>query len=120
EGQAAREGHGQQGPATEGHGPAPSPAATDTDTDTAAAIDIGTAAASARDAGLQDPMELTPPAGEGAPWLVPETRRSWTPGPDSVSIDAASGSPGELSGFAGYPLPANLSDERIGANVCYL
>ena len=120
EGHEGHEGHGQQGPAHEGHGPAPSPADTDTDTDTAAAIDIGTAAASARDAGLQDPMELTPPAGEGAPWLVSETRRSWTPGPDSVSIDAASGEPVEQIRFADYPLAAKLTDWGIRAHMGFL
>ena len=65
-------------------------------------------------------MELTPPAGEGAPWLVSETRRSWTPGPDSVSIDAASGEPVEQIRFADYPLAAKLTDWGIRAHMGFL
>lgn len=78
------------------------------------------AVATARSAGLSDPMQLTPPAAESAPWLVNETRRSWTVGADSVSVDARTGQVVERIDFADYPLAAKLTDWGIRGHMGFL
>lgn len=103
----------------EGHGVAGS-----TGSGAASAADpaegIEHALAGARLAGLQDPMLLTPPAAEGAPWRVKESRRSWTAGPDAVSIDPASGHVVQRIDFADFPLAAKLTDWGIRVHMGFL
>ncbi|MFN3601643.1 MAG: PepSY-associated TM helix domain-containing protein [Dietzia sp.] len=74
----------------------------------------------ARAAGLTEPVQLTPPAGDGGPWRVQEVRRSWTPGPDAVSIDAATGTVVQSIPFSSYPVAARLTDWGIRLHMGFL
>ncbi|MFN3339135.1 MAG: PepSY-associated TM helix domain-containing protein [Dietzia sp.] len=109
----------------EGHGSHTGAHGTDTGTHTDSAItwtpdDAGAALAGARAAGLTEPVQLTPPAGDGGPWRVQEVRRSWTPGPDAVGIDAATGTVVQSIPFSSYPAAARLTDWGIRLHMGFL
>ena len=76
--------------------------------------------ASALDAGLTDPIQLTPPAGPGETWTAAETRRSYAYGPDSAALDPHTGEVVERLDFADYPLAAKLADWGIRAHMGFL
>lgn len=76
--------------------------------------------ASAVDAGLTDPIQLTPPAGPGETWMASETRRSYAYGPDSAALDPRAGEVVERLDFADYPLAAKLADWGIRAHMGFL
>ncbi|QGW26375.1 MULTISPECIES: PepSY domain-containing protein [unclassified Dietzia] len=78
------------------------------------------ALAGARSAGLTEPVQLVPPAAEGDPWRVQEARRSWTPGPDAVSIDPATGGVVQSIPFSSYPVAAKLTDWGIRLHMGFL
>ncbi|PAY22905.1 peptidase [Dietzia natronolimnaea] len=78
------------------------------------------ALAGARSAGLTDPVQLVPPTADGDPWRVQEARRSWTPGPDAVSIDPATGGVVQSIPFSGYPVAAKLTDWGIRLHMGFL
>lgn len=81
------------------------------------AVGVDGVLSGARAAGLQDPMTLTPPTEAGASWLVAETRRSWTAGPDSVTIDSSTGEVVEHQRFADFPVAAKFADWGIRAHM---
>lgn len=96
---------------------------TDADSATVAAWtadDAGVALTGARTAGLTEPVQLVPPAGDGDLWRVQEVRRSWTPGPDAVSIDAATGEVVQSLPFSDYPVAARLTDWGIRLHMGFL
>ncbi|MFN7244263.1 MAG: PepSY-associated TM helix domain-containing protein, partial [Dietzia cercidiphylli] len=121
------EGHGSHGGA---HGAVTGSAngtgtGTGTDADSATATawtadDAGVALAGARTAGLTEPVQLVPPAGDDDLWRVQEVRRSWTPGPDAASIDAATGEVVQSLPFSDYPLAARLTDWGIRLHMGFL
>ncbi|AWH96912.1 PepSY-associated TM helix domain-containing protein [Dietzia psychralcaliphila] len=122
----AAEGHEGHGSHTADHG-------TGTSAGTGAGVGVGAdtdaawtpdgarvALAGAGAAGLTEPVQLTPPAGDGGPWRVQEVRRSWTPGPDAVSIDAATGAVVQSIPFSSYPAAARLTDWGIRFHMGFL
>lgn len=74
----------------------------------------------AREEGLRGPVQLTPPTAESAPWRVKEVRRSWTWGPDAVSIDPSTGLVVERIAFADWPVVAKLTDWGIRVHMGFL
>lgn len=74
----------------------------------------------ALDAGLSEPLQITPAAEGGGPWTVAETRRSYTAGPDTLAVDPASGDVVGRLDFADYPLAAKLADWGIRAHMGFL
>jgi uncharacterized iron-regulated membrane protein len=114
----AADGHEGHGSHTGAHGTG---TGTSTSTDTDWTPDgARVALAGAHATGLTEPVELTPPAGDGGPWLVQEVRRSWTPGPDAVSIDAATGTAVQSIPFSSYPAAARLADWGIRLHMGFL
>ncbi|MCB1255157.1 MAG: PepSY domain-containing protein [Austwickia sp.] len=76
--------------------------------------------AAARQAGLSGPVQMTPPVAAGAPWLIKETRHSWTAGPNAVSIDPTSSAVVQRLDFATWPLAAKLTDWGIRIHMGFL
>lgn len=71
-------------------------------------------------AGLSAPIQLTPPAEPGGVWTAAETRRSFTYGPDTVTVDAETGDVVDRLDFADYPVAAKLADWGIRAHMGFL
>lgn len=84
------------------------------------ADDAGVALTGARTAGLTEPVQLVPPTGDADLWRVQEVRRSWTPGPDAASIDAATGEVVQELRFSDYPVAARLTDWGIRLHMGFL
>ncbi|MGF0225310.1 PepSY-associated TM helix domain-containing protein [Dietzia natronolimnaea] len=82
--------------------------------------DAGVALTGARTAGLTEPVQLVPPTGDADLWRVQEVRRSWTPGPDAVSVDAATGGVVQTLPFSDHPLAARLTDWGIRLHMGFL
>lgn len=80
------------------------------------------ALAAARVAGFAGAVQLTPPSQDasGAPWRVKETRRSWTAGPNAVSVDPTSGRVVQRLDFADWPIAAKLTDWGIRVHMGFL
>ncbi|WP_159942606.1 MULTISPECIES: PepSY domain-containing protein [unclassified Nocardiopsis] len=72
---------------------------------------------SARAAGLDGPVEVSVPAGEGAPFTVKETVRRWPVQQDSVAVDSASGEVVEELRFDDYPVMAKLTSWGIAFHM---
>lgn len=105
-GQADGEGHtGHGGHA--GHGPDSG----------SAGIGPDEALAAARTAGLDGPVEIGIPDGDGAPYTVAETQRAWPVQQDQVAVDAGDGRVVEELRFADFPLMAKLTNWGIAAHM---
>lgn len=73
--------------------------------------------ASARAAGLQDPLLVTAPVDDTSAWTVAEKKRSAPTRLDSVAIDPRDGAVVDRIRFADEPLAAKLSRWTIDAHV---
>ncbi|MCX6406234.1 MAG: PepSY-associated TM helix domain-containing protein [Propionibacteriales bacterium] len=73
--------------------------------------------ASARAAGLQDPLLLTAPIDDTSAWTVAEKKRSAPTRLDSVAVDPRDGSVVDEIRFADEPLAAKLTRWTIDAHV---
>lgn len=71
----------------------------------------------AEGAGLQVPMKLVPPAGEGQAWKVQEVKRDWPTRYDSVAVDASSGQVSDKVEFANWPFMAKMTNWTIDAHM---
>ncbi|MFD4366994.1 PepSY-associated TM helix domain-containing protein [Rhodococcus sp. NPDC058521] len=96
------------------HGEAAAPV-TDSVIDEGVGIDGVDAAA--RAAGLQTPMEIIPPAGDGQAWKVQEAKRDWPTRYDSVAVDADSGQVTDKVEFANWPFMAKMTNWTIDAHM---
>ncbi|MFC7744481.1 PepSY domain-containing protein [Nocardiopsis composta] len=75
------------------------------------------ALAAARTAGLDGPVEIGIPDGDGAPYTVAETQRAWPVQQDQVAVDAGDGRVVEELRFADFPLMAKLTNWGIAAHM---
>ncbi|MER6974947.1 PepSY domain-containing protein [Nocardioides sp. NPDC000445] len=73
--------------------------------------------ATAREAGLGDPLYLVPPADGASAWTAAENKRDWPTGYDAISVDPASGKMIDRVDFADWPVMAKLTDWVIGAHM---
>ncbi|MCA1191203.1 PepSY domain-containing protein [Saccharopolyspora sp. 6V] len=73
--------------------------------------------AAALGAGLDGPVEITPPADAGSAYTVQQVQRSWPTKQDQVAVDPSSGAITETIRFADYPLMAKLSRWGIDAHM---
>ena len=73
--------------------------------------------ASARDAGLGDPLYLVPPADGASAWTAAENKRDWPTRYDAISVDPATGKMLDRVDFADWPVMAKLTDWVIGAHM---
>ncbi|MCL8250520.1 PepSY domain-containing protein [Aeromicrobium fastidiosum] len=80
-------------------------------------VGIDGAVASARAAGLRDPLVVTPPADAASAWSVSENKRSAPTRSDSVAIDPATGQVVDKVAFADQPFMAKLTDWTIDAHM---
>ncbi|MGC7094507.1 PepSY-associated TM helix domain-containing protein [Amycolatopsis lurida] len=71
----------------------------------------------ARGHGLDGPVEITLPAGEGEVYLVKQIKTSWPEKQDTVAIDPASAQVLETLRFDDYPLGAKLARWGIDAHM---
>ncbi|MGC4890553.1 PepSY-associated TM helix domain-containing protein [Micromonospora sp. DT227] len=71
----------------------------------------------ARDAGLDGPVEITPPAEAGTAWSVVQVDNSWPVRKDAVAVDPASGAVTARSDFTSWPLLARVSSLGIQAHM---
>jgi uncharacterized iron-regulated membrane protein len=71
----------------------------------------------ARTAGLDGPLQLTPPAGAGHTWAVAEIDNRWPVRLDQVAVDPNTGAVTDTVHFADYPLLATLSKLGIQAHM---
>ncbi|WDZ82954.1 PepSY-associated TM helix domain-containing protein [Micromonospora cathayae] len=71
----------------------------------------------ARAAGLDGPVEVTPPADASSAWTVEQTDETWPVRQDRVTVDPAGGTVVDRSDFADWPLLAKLSDLGISAHM---
>ncbi len=88
----------------EGHGPAAGPAG-----DAAHGVGLDKVLAAARAEGLDDPVEVVPPADETSAYVVRQVQRSWPEKQDSVAVDPATGEVTDVVRFADYPVLAKLT-----------
>ncbi|MDX3225026.1 PepSY domain-containing protein [Streptomyces sp. ME19-01-6] len=63
----------------------------------------------ARAKGLDNPVEIVPPAEPGSAYVVSQIQRSWPEKQDSVAIDPATGEVTDVQRFADYPVLAKLT-----------
>ena len=73
--------------------------------------------ATAREAGLGDPLYLVPPADGASAWTAAENKRDWPTGYDAISVDPATGKMLDRVDFADWPVMAKLTDWVIGAHM---
>lgn len=73
--------------------------------------------ASARAAGLQDPLVLTPPADEASAWSVAESKRSAPTRFDAVAVDPSDGQVVNRYDFSSQPFMAKLTNWTIDAHM---
>jgi uncharacterized iron-regulated membrane protein len=78
---------------------------------------IGAVLATARDAGLDGPVKLTPPQDAHSAWTVAQTDKTWPVRLDAAAVDPSTGEITARSDFAGYPLLAKLSKFGIQAHM---
>jgi uncharacterized iron-regulated membrane protein len=71
----------------------------------------------ARAAGLDGPVEVTPPADVSSAWTVAQTDETWPVRQDRVAVDPVAGTVLDRSDFADWPLLAQLSDLGISAHM---
>ncbi|KOV93618.1 PepSY-associated TM helix domain-containing protein [Streptomyces sp. NRRL B-3648] len=65
--------------------------------------------AAARAKGLDDPVEIVPPADANSAWVVRQVQRGWPTKQDSVAVDPATGQVTDELRFADYPVLAKLT-----------
>ncbi|MFG3009415.1 PepSY-associated TM helix domain-containing protein [Streptomyces cinerochromogenes] len=65
--------------------------------------------AAARAKGLNDPVEIVPPADADSAYVVRQIQRSWPEKQDSVAVDPATGQVTDELRFADYPVLAKLT-----------
>ncbi|WP_210495217.1 PepSY domain-containing protein [Patulibacter sp. SYSU D01012] len=68
-------------------------------------------------AGLVAPLEVTPPATDGARWAVKEVRRTWPERQDAVAVNAGGTRITDVSRFADWPLAAKLARWGVDAHM---
>ncbi|MET8521314.1 PepSY domain-containing protein [Nocardioides sp. NPDC004968] len=73
--------------------------------------------ATAREAGLGDPLYLVPPADGASAWTAAENKRDWPTRYDAISVDPATGKMLDRVDFADWPVMAKLTDWVIGAHM---
>jgi uncharacterized iron-regulated membrane protein len=88
-----------------------------TDAVVSAGIGVDGVLASARAAGLQDPLLLTAPPDDASAWTVAEKKRSAPTRLDSVAIDPRDGTVVDEIRFADEPWAARLTRWTIDAHV---
>ncbi|WP_238005822.1 PepSY domain-containing protein [Dactylosporangium sp. AC04546] len=74
----------------------------------------------ARTNGITGPIEITPPAADGAAWSVTQTDNVWPVHFDSIAVDPVAGTVTARSNFADWPFLAKLSSWGIHAHMGYL
>ncbi|WP_046471088.1 PepSY-associated TM helix domain-containing protein [Allosalinactinospora lopnorensis] len=82
-----------------------------------AGVEVDRVLESAREAGLDGPVEVSYPEAEGAAYAVTQTRSQWPTQKDSVAVDPHSGQVVEELRFADYPLMAKLTTWGIAAHM---
>lgn len=100
--------HGDHG------GPAALPASDEVMTD---GVGINGVDAAARDAGLQSPLRIFPPADSSTAWTVSERKRDWPTRYDSVAVDPATGNVVDRVDFADWPVMAKMTNWTIDAHM---
>jgi uncharacterized iron-regulated membrane protein len=73
--------------------------------------------ASARAAGVSDPVSLTPADSGSTAWVAEQTQRSWPEKQDSVAVDPASGAIVDHLRFADWPIAAKLARWGIDSHM---
>ncbi|MEU6136284.1 PepSY domain-containing protein [Nocardioides sp. NPDC047086] len=73
--------------------------------------------ATARRAGLGDPLYLVPPADGASAWTAAENKRDWPTRYDAISVDPTTGAMLDRVDFADWPVMAKLTDWVIGAHM---
>ncbi|MET8012716.1 PepSY domain-containing protein [Streptomyces sp. NPDC005271] len=63
----------------------------------------------ARAEGLDNPVEIVPPADHGSAYVVSQIQRSWPEKQDAAAIDPATGEVTDVQRFADYPVLAKLT-----------
>lgn len=74
----------------------------------------------ARANGLTGPMDITPPAEDGAAWTVFENDNVWPVHFDRIAVDPVAGTVTDRSDFADWPLLAQLTSLGVHAHMGYL
>ncbi|MEV0563551.1 PepSY domain-containing protein [Dactylosporangium sp. NPDC050588] len=74
----------------------------------------------ARANGLTGPMDITPPAADGAAWTVFENDNVWPVHFDRIAVDPVTGTVTDRSDFADWPLLAQLTSLGVQAHMGYL
>lgn len=82
---------------------------------------VGTTAdrvlAAARDAGLSDPVAITPPSEAGQAWQVAQVKRSWPLAQDAVSVDPGTGAILDTVRWSDWPFMAQAAEVGISAHM---
>lgn len=82
---------------------------------------VGTTAdrvlAAARDAGISDPVAITPPSEAGQAWQVGQVKRSWPLAQDAVSVDPGSGAVLDTVRWTDWPFMAQAAEVGISAHM---
>ncbi|MEW2383854.1 PepSY domain-containing protein [Micromonospora sp. NPDC047707] len=73
--------------------------------------------ATARDAGLSGPVEISPAGEPGTAWTVTQVDNTWPVAKDRIAVDPAAGLVTARSDFADWPLLAQLSSLGIQAHM---
>jgi uncharacterized iron-regulated membrane protein len=68
-------------------------------------------------AGLVLPLEVTPPAQDGAGWTVQEAYRRWPVRQDAVAVNATGVRVTDVSRFADWPIGAKLTEWGVSAHM---
>ncbi|WNF00666.1 PepSY domain-containing protein [Streptomyces luomodiensis] len=71
----------------------------------------------ARAEGLDNPVEIVPPAGPGTAYTVSQIQRSWPEKQDAAAVDPTTGQVTDVVRFEDYPLLAKLSRWGIDAHM---
>lgn len=92
--------------------------ATETSSSDAAGVDkVDRIIAAARGAGLDGPVEITPPAEAGTAWTVAQTDRRWPVRLDQVAVDPADARVVNEVRWESWPLLAQLTKIGIAAHM---
>jgi uncharacterized iron-regulated membrane protein len=78
---------------------------------------IDDAVRTAGTAGLVAPLEVTPPAQDGAAWTVQEAHRAWPVRQDAVAVNATGVRITDVSRFADWPIGAKLTEWGVNAHM---
>ncbi|MEU4560528.1 PepSY-associated TM helix domain-containing protein [Actinoplanes sp. NPDC023936] len=105
--------------ALNGEGPAASGGHHESSSGPAPAVDpaaIDTVLSGARDAGLDGPVQITPPEDAATAWKVTQNDVVWPVRNDSIAVDST-GTVVDRVNFADWPLPAKLTSWGINAHM---